>query len=336
MKAAIVGIAGPFLGPDEAALFRAAPPAGIILFARNITSPDQLAALVAELRATLPPGGMLLVDQEGGRVARLRPPYWLAHPPAATLGTLHATDPLAGQRAAWLTGALIGLDCRQAGFDVACAPVLDLRHPGAHDVIGDRSFGAEPGAVATLAGALAAGLLAAGILPVAKHVPGHGRALADSHLSLPTVAADRDALAADIAPFRVLAGLPWMMTAHVCYVAWDATAPATLSHTILRDVVRGCIGFDGVLVSDDLAMHALKGAPGALAVAALSAGCDLALHCTGEMKDNEDLLTTCPALTVDAIRRLAAGRAQLPATKLVTAQRAALLAERGALLEAAR
>ena len=213
MKAAIVGLAGPQLAPAEVDLLRAYPPAGIILFARNIQDPAQLRALMGDLRRVLVPGSVLMVDQEGGRVARLRPPHWRAHPPAARIGALFGADPAAGLRAAWLTGALIGRDCRDAGFDVACAPVLDLRYRGAHDVIGDRAFAAAPGAVARLGRALAQGLLAAGVQPVMKHAPGHGRARADSHLELPRVEAND--LAADIVPFGLNVDMPWAMTAHI-------------------------------------------------------------------------------------------------------------------------
>jgi beta-N-acetylhexosaminidase len=171
MKAAIVGIAGPALTPSEARTLRALRPAGVILFARNVESPVQLRALTASLRDILPPEAVLMVDQEGGRVARLRPPHWRAHPPAGTIGALYARDPSAGLRAAWITGVLIGLDCAEAGFDVACAPVLDLRIPGAHDVIGDRAYGADPEAVGALGRAVAEGLMQAGIHPVAKHMP---------------------------------------------------------------------------------------------------------------------------------------------------------------------
>ncbi len=182
IHAAIVGIAGPVLLPDEAALFRAFAPAGVILFARNIQDPAQLTGLIASLRQVLPAQADIMVDQEGGRVARLRPPHWHAHPPAATLGRLFEADPAAGLRATWLTGALIGCDCRTAGFTIAAAPVLDLAVPGAHDVVGDRAFARHPAAVTRLGRAMANGLLAAGVLPVGKHAPGHGRARVDSHL----------------------------------------------------------------------------------------------------------------------------------------------------------
>jgi beta-N-acetylhexosaminidase len=321
MKAAIVGIAGPHLTPTEAALFHAHPPAGVILFARNIVDPPQLAALIAALRHALPPTAVLMVDQEGGRVARLRPPHWRAHPPAAALGTLFAHAPAAALRAAWLTGALIGLDCAAAGFDVAAAPVLDLHLPGAHAVIGDRALAESPKTVARLGRALAAGLLAAGIQPVVKHAPGHGRARLDSHLALPTVEAND--LDADLLPFTLNADLPWAMTAHILYPAWDPTLPATLSPAIIERVIRGRIGFEGVLVTDDLAMRALSGyaptgdssgqaptgAPADLARQALAAGCDLALYCAGDAEPTAALLTAAPPLTPAATTRLAQARA---------------------------
>ncbi len=190
MKPAIVGIAGPCLAVAEADMLRRHRPAGIILFARNVADPGQLRALTAGLRAVLPPGAVIMVDQEGGRVARLRPPHWRAHPPAAELGRLFARHGPSGLRAAWITGALIGADCASCGFDVVCAPVLDLAYPGAHDVIGDRAFGPDPVVVARLGRAMAAGLLAAGVQPVGKHAPGHGRARVDSHLALPRIEAN--------------------------------------------------------------------------------------------------------------------------------------------------
>jgi beta-N-acetylhexosaminidase len=306
--AAIVGIPGSTLGPEELALFRAYPPTGVILFARNIVEPEELRLLVGALRQALPEGAVLMVDQEGGRVARLRPPHWRAHPPAAAVGALFARDPAAGLRAAFLSGALIGLDCAAAGFDVVAAPVLDRRLAGAHGVIGDRAFAESPDAVAELGRAMAGGLLAAGVQPVGKHVPGHGRARVDSHLQLPVVeGAD---LEADWRPFAANADLPWMMTAHIRYPALDAERPATLSPRILGEVVRGSIGFGGVLVSDDLAMAALSGTPAARGQAALAAGCDVALYCSGEFAPTADLLVRCPPLSEAAAVRLAGARAR--------------------------
>jgi beta-N-acetylhexosaminidase len=324
-RAAIVGIAGPALLPDEAALFRAFPPAGVILFGRNVQDPGQLAGLIA----SLPEGADVMVDQEGGRVARLRPPHWGGHPPAATFGRLYDTNPAGALRAAWLTGALIGLDCGSAGFTIAATPVLDISVPGTHDVIGDRALAQHPVAVARLGRAVANGVLAAGLIPVGKHAPGHGRVQVDSHFSLPKVA-ECD-LTADIRPFALNADLPWMMTAHIVYEALDPALPATLSATVIEHVIRGRIGFEGVLVTDDLAMKALSGAPADLAVQALAAGCDVALYCSGEFALTEALLQACPVLTPAASARLQAGRTAA-ASRRMTLDRANLAAERDRLL----
>ena len=307
IKAAIVGISGPRLLEREAALLRAHPPAGIILFARNISDPTQLADLMAELRTVLPTSAVLMVDQEGGRVARLRPPHWRAHPSAGAIGALFAANERAGLRAAWLTGALIGLDCRAAGFDVVCAPVLDLRLPAGHGVIGDRAYSEDAAVIARLARAAAAGLLAAGVQPVGKHAPGHGRAKLDSHLALPEVR-DND-LEADLLPFAANTDLPWMMTAHIIYSQWDGRRPATLSPTIIADIIRSRIGFNGVLVSDDLAMHALSGSPVERAMGALHAGCDIALYCPGDLEGTSAVLEAVPELTDAATARLVAAAA---------------------------
>ncbi len=292
-KAAIVGIFGPTLLPEEAALFRAHPPAGIILFARNVRNPPQLAALVAALRDVLPADALYMVDQEGGRVARLRPPSWRAHPPGAALGSV---------RRAWLSGALIGLQCAEAGFNLVAAPVLDLSIPGAHDVIGDRALAEDPVDVARFGRAFAEGLLAAGVQPIGKHAPGHGRAQVDSHLSLPVVHANH--LEADILPFARNADLPWLMTAHIVYPAFDPNLPATLSSIVIRDIIRGRIGFAGVLVTDDLAMKALAGQPADLAIQALAAGCDIALYCSGAFAPTAVLLASCPPISDQTRTRL--------------------------------
>lgn len=331
MRAAIVGIAGPSLTPREAALFAAHPPAGVILFSRNIESPKGLAALAARLRQVLPPSAVLMVDQEGGRVARLRPPAWRAHPPAAALGRLFDSDRAAATRAAWLTGALIGLDCAAAGIDVATAPVLDLSVPGADNVIGDRAFHSDPRAVARLGRAFAGGLLAAGIQPVMKHIPGHGRASVDSHLALPTVATGH--LAADLLPFVANAALPWAMTAHIRYTQWDRERPATLSPEVIQTIIRGRVGFQGVLVTDDLAMQALAGSPATRAKASLAAGADLALYCSGERMANESVLAAVPELSATGLARLRRARA-MPASHPLPLKAAQLCAERDRLLSA--
>jgi beta-N-acetylhexosaminidase len=330
MFAAIVGIAGPTLAPDEAALLRDRPPAGVILFGRNVRDPAQLAALCADLRRALPEHAVIAVDQEGGRVARLRPPAWRAHPPATAIGALHDRDPVAAARAAYLTGALIGLDCAAASLDMACAPVLDLRVPGASDVIGDRSYGADPATVATLATSMADGLMAAGILPVGKHAPGHGRALVDSHHALPIVPPDL-CLDDDFEAFRLASALPWMMTAHLVYEGIDRERAGTLSPRVIGGIIRGRIGFEGVLVSDDLAMRALVGDPGLLAAAAIAAGCDLALHCTGLLSDSRAVLRAVPPIAGQTASRMASARAMI-ATRRVALESESLAAEREAIL----
>ncbi len=328
-RAAIVGIAAPVLRAEEAALFRAFPPVGIILFSRNICDPVQLEALIASLRRVCGAAPVIMVDQEGGRVARLKPPHWRTHPPAAVLGHLFERNPAAGLRSAWLTGALIGCECRSAGFTVAATPVLDIAVAGAHDVIGDRAFAAHPVAVARLGRSVANGLMAAGVLPVGKHLPGHGRALNDSHLALPRVSqAD---LSADIRPFVLNADLPWMMTAHIVYTAIDPYLPATLSAKVIETVIRGQIGFKGVLVTDDLAMKALSGAPADLAVAALAAGCDIALYCSGDFGPTEALLRACPPVTADTAQRLCFGQTAAISRRM-TLDPALLAAERERLL----
>ena len=326
-RAAIIGISGPVLTDEERGLLAETPPIGLILFKRNIMDRAQLSDLVASTRAALP-AALLMVDQEGGRVARLRPPDWQAHPPAAEIGVLFRRNANAGLRVAFLTGALIGADCSAAGLDVVCAPVLDLQVPGADAVIGDRAFGPDPESVAALARAMAEGLLAAGIQPVGKHAPGHGRATLDSHLALPEL---EDVDETDLAPFRANAWLPWMMTAHIRYRRLDGQAPATLSRTVLDEVVRGRIGFANLLVSDDLAMHAVSGDPGVVARASLAAGCDLALHCSGVLGETRAVLEAVPAPDPAALARLASAAA-MARDRRVTLDVPALSAEREALL----
>jgi beta-N-acetylhexosaminidase len=333
MQAAIVGIAGPTLSPEEATLFHRHPPAGVILFGRNIQDPPQLHALVTSLRRVLPAQAVLMVDQEGGRVARLRPPHWREHPPAAAIGRCFAANCAAGLRAAFVTGALIGLDCAAAGFDVAAAPVLDLAMPGASNVVGDRAFAADPLVVARLGRAMAAGLLAAGIQPVGKHAPGHGRALVDSHLALPRVHASD--LRADLLPFALNTDLPWLMTAHIVYAPWDPILPATVSPAVIKGIIRGRLGFGGMVVSDDLAMQALSGTPAQRAIAALAAGCDIALYCAGDLAPTAALLAVCPTLTPRATARLGAARA-LAARRRRLLDAPALAAEQDRLLAPAQ
>lgn len=303
MKPAIIGLAGTALAPEEAALLRAGRPLGVILFRRNAESPDQLRALIAAVREILGAAAPVLVDQEGGRVARLGPPHWPTFPPAAAF----EHGPAEAARA---NAAALGRVSAAAGFNVVCAPCLDLRLPGAHGVIGDRAFSGDPAEVTRLGAAWIAGLRAAGVIPVIKHIPGHGRATLDSHLALPRVEASRAELDADIAPFRALAAPElWAMTAHILYPALDTARCATLSPEVIGRVIRGAIGFTGFLVSDDLAMRALSGAPGELARAALAAGCDAVLHCSGVLAESAEVLAACPAPSAGALDRLAASSA---------------------------
>jgi beta-N-acetylhexosaminidase len=330
LKPAILGISGPALTPEESALFHRWPPAGVILFGRNIVDPPQLARLVATLRAALPPDAVLMVDQEGGRVARLRPPHWAAHPAAGDIGALYKRLEEPGLRAAWLHGAAIGAECLAAGFDMVAAPVLDLAVPGQDRVVGDRSFGEDPAAVARLGLAMADGLAAGGVIAVAKHAPGHGRARMDSHLGLPRVAAQGSGWSADIAPFRQTAGqIPCMMTAHILYEGLDDARPATLSPIIVQSVIRSAIGFTGLLLSDDLAMNALHGEPLERAEAALAAGCDIALYCPGDGARNAAILGALPhdPTLADRLRGLRP-KAAVPDLARWLAERAALLETR--------
>jgi len=286
-KAFIAGCSGPELSADERAFFREADPWGLILFARNCVDADQIRALVADYRDTVGRvDAPVLIDQEGGRVQRLKPPQWPVYPPAAAIGTLYGRDRDDGTRAAWLLGRLIGEDLFALDITVDCVPCIDIRIPGAHDIIGDRSFGTDPAVVAHLAGAVTCGLAAAGVAPVMKHIPGHGRALADSHFELPSVGTEREELERlDFEPFRRLAALPMAMTAHVIYSAVDAELPATLSATVVDDIIRRSIGFDGLLMTDDLSMNALSGSLESRTGASMAAGCDMALHCNGDLAE---------------------------------------------------
>lgn len=303
--AAIFGCAGLELTPDEDRFFHDTDPLGFILFARNCESREQIRDLTAALRASVGrDDAPILIDQEGGRVRRLKPPTWRAAPAAARFGALAAADPAAAAEAAYLNARLIAAELRDVGVNVDCLPCLDVPAPGGHDIIGDRAFGQDPDLVAALGRAVADGLLAGGVLPVAKHLPGHGRARADSHIELPVVDASSAELdRTDFAPFRALADLPMGMTAHVVYADIDADAPATISPTVVRDVIRGAIGFDGLLMTDDLGMQALAGSYAARATAGLAAGCDVVLHCGGDMGEMEQVASAIRPLDAAGIRR---------------------------------
>jgi beta-N-acetylhexosaminidase len=312
-RACILGCSGPELTSDETAFFRDVDPWGFILFKRNIDNPDQVRALTASLRACVGrTEAPVLIDQEGGRVQRMGPPHWRRYPPGRAYSAPATDDALAGRELARLGARLIAHDLLSVGINVDCLPVLDVPASGAHDIIGDRAYASDPRAIAVLGRAAAEGLLAGGVLPVIKHMPGHGRAGADSHEALPVVDASREELEqVDFEPFRVLADMPLGMSAHVVYTAVDPERPATTSPVVIGDVIRGSIGFDGLLMSDDLSMKALAGSLGARAEAALAAGCDVALHCNGQLAEMREVAAAAPALSGDASRRAAGALARL-------------------------
>jgi len=313
-RALILGLAGTTVSAAERQLFKFANPLGFILFQRNCEAPAQIAALTAELRRIVGrDDAPVLIDQEGGRVQRLKPPHWRQAPSAASFGALHARDPAAAERAVQLNSRLIAADLAALGIDVDCLPVLDVPVPGAHDVIGDRAYGHRPEVVAALGRAAAEGLLEGGVLPVIKHMPGHGRAASDSHHALPAVDADWDSLAAhDFAPFKALRDLPLAMTAHVLYRAVDAERPASTSPAVIDRVIRRHIGFDGLLLCDDLGMQALAGGMAERVAAVLAAGCDVALHCSGQIEDMQEAVAAAAALTPKAQARWSKARQMRP------------------------
>ncbi len=330
MTPVFLGLAGPTISREEHALFRAADPAGYILFARNCVDPDQLLALTDALRALAGRDLPILIDQEGGRVARLRPPGWPEFPPASRFGELYDVAPLSAIEAARLNGLLIGLMLHDAGITVDCLPLLDLRRPEGHTIIGDRSYGGEPMPVAALGKATLAGLREGGVVGVIKHIPGHGRARVDSHLDLPVVEASREELAADFEPFRSLADAPMAMTAHIVYAALDPRHCATLSPAVIGETIRGTIGFDGLLMSDDLGMKALGGSFTARTADCLAAGCDIALHCSGDFAEMREVVAAAGSIGPEAMARLNA--AMLWATTPREMDAAALTAQRDHLL----
>ena len=305
-RAFITGLSGPQLGADERAFLREAQPWGLILFKRNIENKAQVSGLIAEALRELSNGAPVLVDQEGGRVQRLGPPQWPAYPAGAAYGRLYDHDRAAGLTAAWLGARLIAADLLPLGIDVDCLPLADVPVGDADAVIGDRAYGETPQKVAAIAAAVAEGLAAGGVLPVLKHIPGHGRATADSHERLPVVRADRATLeTTDFAAFCPLKNLPLAMTAHVVFTAFDPVLPATTSATMIREVIRGFMGFDGLLMSDDISMGALSGSIGERTGAALNAGCDIVLHCNGRLDEMQAVAAEAPELAGAAARRAA-------------------------------
>lgn len=310
MLAAIFGVEGQSLTLEERAFFRDVQPFGFIIFARNISEPQQVKDLIGDLRASVDhPDAPVLVDQEGGRVQRLRPPHWRAAAPAARFGALAQKQAQSGAKAVFLNHQLIGAELAALGIDVDCAPLIDVQQPGAHDVIGDRAFGGDPEQVAVLGRAAAEGLMSAGITPIIKHIPGHGRSMVDSHHDLPRVTTSRAELAkTDFLPFRRLHDMPWAMTAHIVYEAIDKDQPATLSAKVIAEVIRGEIGFDGLLLSDDMSMKALNGSLPDLTRRSLAAGCDIALHCNGKMEEMKQIAAGAAPLSKAGEERYTRGR----------------------------
>ncbi|SMF14203.1 beta-N-acetylhexosaminidase [Tistlia consotensis] len=306
--AAIVGCAGLRLDEAERRLFRETDPLGFILFARNVESPAQVAALVEALRDSVGRRAPVLIDQEGGRVQRLRPPHWRQAPAAEAFARLYETDPERACALLRLNLRLIAAELAELGIDVDCVPCLDLRLPEGHGVIGDRAYGSDPAQVAALGRAACEGLLAGGVLPVIKHLPGHGRATADSHHELPRVATPLETLrATDLAPFRALADQPLGMTAHIVFEAVDGERPVTTSPAALERLIRREIGFDGLLMSDDLFMEALQGGLAERAAASVAAGCDCVLICHGSVEERRAAIEASGPLSAEA--RIRAERA---------------------------
>jgi beta-N-acetylhexosaminidase len=306
MQAAIYAPEGFELTDDERSFFSEADPAGFILFKRNCASQEQLLRLTDSLRALSGRDDVpILIDQEGGRVARMKPPEWPAFPAAEAFARLYLAAPSSAIEAARSNGRAIGLMIRSAGLNVDALPLLDVRQEGASDIIGDRALGSEPMQVAALGRAVLDGLASAGVVGIVKHMPGHGRALVDSHKELPVVTASAEELESDLEPFERLASAPMGMSAHVVYEAWDKDRPASLSSVVVGDIIRGRIGFDGFLMSDDIGMEALRGDCGARAAGVVAAGNDAALHCSGEMEEMVVVAAAVPALSEEGEERLA-------------------------------
>ncbi|PKB19524.1 beta-N-acetylhexosaminidase [Novosphingobium kunmingense] len=332
MTPAIFGLSGLTLSADERAFFREADPAGYILFGRNIESREQVRALTDDLRAIHGRERLLItIDQEGGRVARMRPPVWPAYPAGALFDALYDIAPASAIEAARANAEAMGHDLAEVGITCTHAPVLDVRQEGAHDVIGDRALGREPLRVAALGRAVLDGLGRAGIAGTIKHMPGHGRTSTDTHKEMPTVTASADELEVDLAPFRALNDAPIGMTGHLLFIAWDAANPATQSPTIISDIIRGSIGFTGLLLTDDLDMEALSGTVPERAERALAAGCDIALNCWAKMDDMVGIVERCGAMKTEVAARLDRALADTRVDGARGVQRE-LLAKRDALL----
>ncbi|MEG6509403.1 beta-N-acetylhexosaminidase [Methyloligella sp. 2.7D] len=306
-RAFIASCSGLSLTEAERRFFAESRPCGLILFARNCESPDQIRRLTDDFKTLAGSDALILIDQEGGRVQRLKPPHWRQMPPARKYGALYAKDAELGRKAAFYGARLIAEELQPLGITVNCTPVLDVPQPGAHEIIGDRAYGSDPETIANLGRAVMDGYLAGGILPVIKHVPGHGRALADSHLSLPRIDANAEELAAtDFKPFQALKDAPLAMTAHVLLPAFDSHRPASISPVIMAEVIRKTIGLTGLVMCDDLGMKALSGTMAEKAAAAIAAGCDVALHCSGVLSEMEEAAGAVPLLEGEAAARFSA------------------------------
>ena len=312
MQAAIYGLEGTEVSREESDFFRDADPAGFILFHRNCEEPEQLLRLTDSLReVTGRPDVPILIDQEGGRVARLKPPTWPAFPNGEAFARLYRTAPSSAIEAARSNARALALTLKSVGINVNCLPLLDVRQEGAHDIIGDRALGSEPMQVAALGRAVLDGMASAGVVGVIKHIPGHGRALADSHVELPVVSAGAEELEIDLEPFERLRSAPMGMVAHVVYSAWDPELPSSLSPTIVQNIIRDRIGFDGWLMSDDINMEALTGTMGERGAGVVAAGCDVALHCSGEFDEMVEVAAAVPPMRPEGHERLARAMATL-------------------------
>jgi beta-N-acetylhexosaminidase len=337
-KAFICGCAGKTLSDDERRFLARERPCGLILFARNCETPDQIRALLAAFRdAVESTDALVLIDQEGGRVQRLRPPHWRAMPPARVFGELYRYDPTRAKQAAFAWARLIAQELHDLGITVDCTPVLDVPEPGAHEIIGDRAFSTDPEIVIALGRAVVDGMLAGGVLPVIKHVPGHGRAKADSHRELPRIDVPRAMLeAVDFLPFKALNDAPLAMTAHVLLPAFDSARPATVSPVIMSAVIRDAIGLDGLVMSDDIGMEALGGSLAGRARDVIEAGCDVVLQCSGKLADMIETAASVPALDGKAAERFVRARGFLHAPEPFDAEQAmALVSEAAATRVAA-
>ena len=333
MKPVIFGLSGQGLTDDERALFRACEPAGYILFKRNIEDRAQVRALTDEIRALHGREDVaILIDQEGGRVTRMKPPVWPEFPAGAAFDALYDVSAMTAIEAARNNAEAIALTLSEVGITVDCLPLLDVRVPETHPAIGDRAMGSDPMRVAALGRAVLDGLKAGGVVGVVKHMPGQGRAVVDSHHELPTVSVSKDELEQDFAPFRSLNWAPMGMTSHIVYKAYDSERPSTMSPIIIDQVIRGEIGFDGLLMSDDLDMNALSGDVPSRAVDCVAAGCDLALNCWGRFDEMVAIAERLPDITLRARQRLDAAMASIKPVDFVAERLSELMAKRDELL----